>query len=542
MLSIEVNSSPLDLPKDFSVSMNLKSPFFNSVGDYSYPFKIPASPRNVALLNWTHRVESFRSAYADIPSRLLFNGEVIFAGVIRIKKADPGTYEGSLFTDRGDFNHAIKDKDLTDVDLGKLEFGSDQEVLDYLNSSLSRLYPLEPLACPEIFNEYYFDPPTEDPGQRYYNYMSRETGLMSLYTELGNRSLLVPSVYLKVVLDRVAAAYGYTIEDEFFGRDDSLCQLAFYTSYSINFRFWFIHTIYFNLLVPRMKISKLITDLEKLFNCTFLVDAQRRVIRIVSRTSALEDPAYVDYSRGITAFAVEPETPKTGVVFSMETDDGDKVFEERLQSQKQTMELIRGSVETCNDLPVMPLGQLGEIRYVISEDRWYQYNVVAYMMGWRPIDLSLLLMTRFIYKQNAENNKIETGLSSLVEKTFSTYCGNLSDDYLKIKPRLFFIRRVTLFGEKVTHTWAMNYTDTDSLFWGGPKGLFSRRWKRWTDWELFERKAVSFSRVMDYREIRDFDFTRKVLIDGTRCLVSELQVVLKSDSISVANLKGYSCP
>jgi len=72
--------------------------------------------------------------------------------------------------------------------------------------------------------------------------------------------------------------------------------------------------------------------------------------------------------------------------------------------------------------------------------------------------------------------------------------------------------------------------------------LFSRRWKRWTDWELFERKAVSFSRVMDYREIRDFDFTRKVLIDGTRYLVSELQVVLKSDTVSVANLKGYSCP
>ena len=542
MLSIEVNGIPLDLPNDFSATLNLKSPLFNSMGDYSFPFKLPATPRNVDLLNWTHRVESNRDPWNYIAGKLLFNGEALFEGTIRIKKAGRDSYEGSLFIEKGNFNWEIKDKLLTDVDFGSIVFENDQQVLDYLNSTLDRLYPLEPIACPEIFNEFYFDPPTEDPGQMFYNYMSRETGMLSLYTALNNRTLLVPSLYLKVVLDKMAQAHGYTIEDEFFNCSESLRQLAFYSSYSINFRFWFITTIYFNLLLPKVKISKLITDLEKMFNCSFLVNTKSHVIRIVSRKVVLNCPDYIEFSSNITAFAVEPETPKEGMVFTMETDEGDKVFEEKLESQKTTLEQIRGSVERFENLPLMPIGELGEIRYVIEEDRWYQYNVVNWMMGWRVIDLSHLLQTRFIYKKNIEANKVEIGLSSLVEKTFSVYCGNLSDDFRKTKPRLFFIRRIQLFGEKFTHTWAMNYSSDTSLFWGGANGLFAKYWKEWVDWEFYGRKKVAFSKQMNHIEIKDFDLTRKVMIGGTRYLVSELQVVLQLDSIKTANLKGYSCP
>lgn len=542
MLSIEVNGIPLDLPKDFSVTLNLKSPLFNSIGDYSFPFKLPATPRNVDLLNWTHRVESNRDPWQFTPGKLLYNGEALFEGTIRIKKAGRDSYEGSLFIEKGNFNWEIKDKLLTDIDFGSIAFENYQQSLDYLNSTLDRLYPLEPIACPEIFNELYFDPPTEDPGMFWYNYADRETGQLSLFTPQNNRTLIVPSLYLKYVLDKVAQAHGYTIEDEFFDRSESLRQLAFYSSYSVNYRFWFITTIYFNLLVPKVKISKLITDLEKMFNCSFLVNTKSRVIRIVSRQAILKNPEYIEFSSNITAFSVEPETLKEGMVFTMETDEGDKVFEEKLEEQKTTIEQIRGSVERFEDLPVMPIGELGEIRYVISEDRWYQYNVVSWLMGWRVIDLSSLLQTMFIYKKNIETNKTETGLSSLVNKYFSVCCGNLGEDYRKTKPRLFFISRIKLFGETFTHTWAMNYSSDTSLFWGGANGLFVRYWKEWVDWEFYSRKKVAFSKQMNHIEIKDFDFTRKVMIGGTRYLVSELQVVLQLGSIKTANLKGYCCP
>ena len=43
MLSILIAEQSLDLSDDFSVSLNLKSPIFNDVGDYSFPFKVPSS-------------------------------------------------------------------------------------------------------------------------------------------------------------------------------------------------------------------------------------------------------------------------------------------------------------------------------------------------------------------------------------------------------------------------------------------------------------------------------------------------------------------
>ena len=125
MLSIEINGIPLDLPEDFSATLNLKSPLFNTVGDYTFPFKLPATPKNMGLLDWKHRVESNKDKYEYISADLLFSGQLIFSGSIRIKKAADDTYQGSLFVERGNFNFEIKDKWLNDID-----FGNDTELRD----------------------------------------------------------------------------------------------------------------------------------------------------------------------------------------------------------------------------------------------------------------------------------------------------------------------------------------------------------------------------------------------------------------------------
>ena len=542
MLSIEINGIPLDLPEDFSATLNLKSPLFNTVGDFTFPFKLPATPKNMGLLEWKHRVESNRDKYDYISADLLFSGQLIFSGSIRIKKAADDTYQGSLFVERGNFNFEIKDKWLNDIDFGNMVFNTDQEAIDYLNSTLDHLYPLEPIACPEIYNADYFDPPTEDPEQKWYNLMSQNDGLLSLYTSENNRSLLVPNVYLQVVLNKMAEAYGYTLNDEFFNVDESLRQLAFYSSYSINFRFWFINNLYLNLLLPKVKIAKLITSLEGMFNCSFLVDTKHKVIGIVSKKSVLKNPDFIEFSNNITSISVESEKKKEGFVFSMETDAGDKVVEDALEQQKVTLDLIRGAVDTVDELQPMPLAELGDIYYIISDDVWYQLNVVNFLIDWRVFDMSGILRTKFIYKKNVEQNKIETGLSILVDKVYSTQCGNLSDDYRDIKTRLFFIRRVPLFGDPYTHTYAMNWADGHALTWSGRKGLFVNHWKDWIDWEMFDRKKISFKKMMNHAQIKDFDFTKKVMINGNRYLVSELQVIFKKNTIETAKLKAFSCP
>ena len=87
MLSLEVNGAALDLPKEFSLTLNLKSPMFNDIGDYSFPFKIPSTDRNKSILGWKHRIESARDQYEFYDGSLLFNTSVIFSGQVRIKEA-----------------------------------------------------------------------------------------------------------------------------------------------------------------------------------------------------------------------------------------------------------------------------------------------------------------------------------------------------------------------------------------------------------------------------------------------------------------------
>ena len=80
MLSIQIADQSLDLSDDFSVSLNLKSPIFNDVGDYSFPFKVPSTARNMSILGWKNRLASKRSIYETYEGSIRWNGMVLYTG------------------------------------------------------------------------------------------------------------------------------------------------------------------------------------------------------------------------------------------------------------------------------------------------------------------------------------------------------------------------------------------------------------------------------------------------------------------------------
>ena len=130
MLSILIADQPLELSDDFSVSLNLKSPLFNDVGDYSFPFKVPATVRNMAILGWKNRIAASRSIYETYDGNIRWNGIVLYCGQIRIKTASDKTFEGTLYIDKGNFNYEVKDLLLNRIDLGLKEFATDNEAID----------------------------------------------------------------------------------------------------------------------------------------------------------------------------------------------------------------------------------------------------------------------------------------------------------------------------------------------------------------------------------------------------------------------------
>ena len=216
MLSIRVADQPLDLSDDFSLSLNLKSPIFNDVGDYSFPFKVTSTLRNRSILGWKNRISSRRSIFETFEGSIRWNGMVLFTGQLRIKTASDKSIEGTLYLNKGNFNYEVKDLLLNRVDFGMKSFASDQQALFYFNWSLTHFYPQVDFALPQITNLDFYDPAATNPELMSYNYIFPD-GLLHRWTTDGqSRTILVPFLYLKFVLNKLAGTFGYRLQDEFF--------------------------------------------------------------------------------------------------------------------------------------------------------------------------------------------------------------------------------------------------------------------------------------------------------------------------------------
>jgi len=539
MLSLEVNEIALDLPKEFSLTLNLKSPMFNDIGDYSFPFKIPSTDRNRSILGWKHRIESARDQYEFYNGSLLFNGSVIFSGQIRIKEANLQFYEGALYVQNGSFNYKIKEAYLDEQALGEMHWRGEDQALAYYNDLHNYSYPDVDFQMPSCMNVDYFDPPTTDAELIWYNY-TRQNGYLTLHTTLGARTLLVPMFYLRFVIKKVISLIGYSVVDDFFSQGNDLSTLVIYNSFSVNELYWTIKDLYYQVHMPHVKIGKFFLDVQKFFNCTFLVNDHLKIVRIVGNQDRLKSLPYIEFSDNILALSNQISDQVMGIKLSMTPDNGDKVYEDLTAAEADFFDNLKASVPTYADLPGRPIANLFDLRYVISENKWYQFGTSG-ANTWLQVSPSEFLYINFMYGQPLENSKTEIGICMVCpQDEFCGRVGNLGTDYAKIMPKLAFAS----LRESLQHPLVMScspYSNDLRLIWYGTNGLFNKFHKDWLDWSFNSRKFVQITKQMSYMQLKDIDFGSKYRINGVNYLLSEIQVTLNMDSLKPAVIKAYSC-
>jgi len=539
MLSLEVNGTTLDLPKEFSLTLNLKSPMFNDIGDYSFPFKIPTTDRNKAVLGWKHRLESVNNIYESYDGKLLFNGSVIFSGQVKIKEANADFYEGALYVQNGSFNYKVKEAYLDEQALGEIHFANATEALAFYNSIRNYSYPDVDFQMPECMNVDYFDPPTTDAELMWYNHTNQQE-VMSLITTQGAKTLLVPMFYLRFVINKVIALMGYSVQDEFFSRGTELSTLVMYNSFSVNELYWTIKDLYYQVHMPHVKIGKFFSDIQKFFNCTFLVDDNLKLVRIVGNEDRLKAISYIDFSSNILALSNQISDQILGIKLSMTPDNGDKVYEDLVASESDFFNFLKASVETYADLPGRPITTLNDVRYVIGEEKWYQFGLSG-ANTWEQVNPSEFLYINFMYGQPLENSKTEIGVCMVCpQDEVCGRVGNLGTDYAKIIPKLAFASLRWQNGSRFRVS-CHPYSDNYRLIWYGTNGLFNKFHKNWLDWSFNSRKFVQITKQMDYLDLKALDFGSKYRINNVNYLLSEVQVVMNMDSIKPAVIKAFTC-
>jgi len=543
MLSILIADQPLDLSDDFSVSLNLKSPLFNDVGDYSFPFKVPATARNMTILGWKNRIAATANIYETFEGSIRWNATVLFSGQIRIKLAGWKNFEGTLYINKGNFNYEIKNLMLDQVDLGYKEFTHDDQAMEYFNWSLTRFYPEVDFSLPQINNFDFFDPPANNPELNAYNFIFPDGKLHKITSDGAQRTIVIPFLYLKYVLNRLAENFGYRLEDEFFTSCTELSRLVIYHSVNLNEILFGLQQLWYCRFVPKVKVSEFIAGLEKWFNCSFHADSRQRVIRIVSNREVLLHAELIEFSGNILSVSQEIPEEITGCRFLLGPDPGDKVYQEKLDAEKWISEKIKGAVSTFSQIPPFPFTWPGDIFYTIDTNTWWQLgvNAISFVIEWHQLPNGPALTDKFYYRTGDEKNKYETVFSSLSDAFGVVNCGNLSTDKDKITPRLFWVGMTGGYGTPLQLRGLANDSDF-SLSYTGANGLFNRYWKEWVNWVMNRRKSVKIEKQMDFIELKNIDFTKRYRVNGIHYLLSEVSVTLTRSSIKTAQLKCFTCP
>jgi len=537
MLSIEVNSIPLELPRDFSITLNLKSPMFNDIGDYSFPFRIPSTITNKSILGWKHRMENLRDQYEFFDGTLSYNGLVVFSGKIRIKEANLQYYEGALYVQKGSFNYLVKEVYLNELDLGSKTFNNEGEALMFYDSVRFKSYPEADFNMPECLNFDYFDPQSPDAELNCYN--RPVNNRLNLVTTMGSRTLLVPMFYLRYVINKVCSLMGYSVKDEFFSVGNDLPTLVIYNSFSVNELYWTINELYYQVHMPHVKVGKFFTDLQKFFNCTFLVDDILKSVRIVGNKDRLRSQDYIEFSKNVISVSNQIPDKVEGIRLSMTADNGDKVYQDLADAESDFIDHVKPSVETFADLPPRPITALFDLRYVVTEDKWYRFGASG-ANSWEEVSPSEFLYINYYYGKPLENSKTEIGICMVCpDGDFRGRVGNLGSDYANIVPKLAFASLRSGLGYYGVSCFP--YADNLRIIWYGSNGLFNTFHKGWLDWSYKERKSVLISKQIDHIELKSLDFGSKYMIGGIKYLLSDIQVTFTMDTIKPAAIKAYSC-
>ncbi|MFZ4569759.1 MAG: hypothetical protein ACOYM0_01360 [Bacteroidales bacterium] len=548
MLSLKIEGKNVDLPADFQVTLNLKSPIFEDVGSYTYPFKLPNSRRNAILFGFRHKVANTADIHHEFPASFYWNGNVFFSGTAKMKLMATNSFEGYMLEGNGNFNYQRKKIDLRNIDFGSINFETEYLRLAYINSCAKKAYPESIVAFPEILNKSYFDELPADIGLHYLNYYY--SSVISITTLEYNRTVIVPMLYLRYVLDKIFQHLKLLFIDSFFAADAAYNALTLFNLVDCNcgeagFFGYSTNQLLLNYHVPRMGLNDFFVGLENMFNLRFFVNNNTNTVRLLSVDSILKTNDYIEFSDKLISLTIEPEDRITGfhLMMNMQTDDETYTIQEPYQ--EWVIKSIKPPVETIAELEPWPAATVFDTRFVFAKDEYY---ILTSSKVWEPIQQMYYtwnLFSQWIYKN--KDRTIETSFSSLMSENVNPYnaiIGNKRDEWEDVTPKLFFVRYQDegAANSRVSGRCfvAPQVVPTHNLFYGGENGLMNKHYKAYCDFRM-STKLVKVTKHMQYSELKDFDFSKKYMINGIKYLVKSIQVTIKIDRVMPAILEMYVC-
>lgn len=319
MIELFINRLPVDLPADFSFSMEYENEYFSKASEYSLDIELPlmGSPNNQKIFGNIHRVTSPKTN-VNYEAVAYVNGRCVSHGYALILSVTDKTIKIQLVGNTSYFNSSSSDKYIDEMDLGYLEipkidalnwtnywstvnlrkgefykaFGS----VDDTDVVLFWAFDKDPKDCltsfphaPQ-FNHYY-------PNHPFPSFSSADSDSELVLIDLYRYSF---QPYLVRVIEKVIRAMGFTIRrndiNHSWLRNLYICNFKPTTNKMRNNTIgsdggtlrWFT-----NAALPHWTVSTFINEVEKLCACIFIFNTYNNTVDIIQLDEFYGDLAEV---------------------------------------------------------------------------------------------------------------------------------------------------------------------------------------------------------------------------------------------------------
>jgi len=535
MLTLEIKDNQLNTSEDFTVQIDDQSPatkFDEIVGSKAIGIELTINDTNRTLLNNPDRFEKM----GDINDRrfeqaaLRHFGQIIHKGTLIIDEAKK-SYSGWLRDIVGNLAERVSGKYINQSLLGGEK--------TFVNKS-TYSPDTDDYACPKIFNRHFW----RDRGKRSFRTFiakdlegnqyntEKEDGELSWqlfenynfllnYPEAGGvavggnnmPAVVSPMLFLWRAVELILSDNYIFVKQNFLKEDESLKKLIVYHNYSIGKQellvevktifstiydenviinlpssvitnvAWSVSTFFYQNLLPKITLGKLILSLQNYLNVVFSFNDE---CRIVDRQKLMTQPAY-DIDEYMVGEWELGERKDVTIKLAMKHDRQDYAFGDNWQDLSDIRSNIREPVQQKADLDLLT-AEMDEIRKVMADDCYYQYHwYVATtvgdlnqeeeedILGWERITIGF--QPYFFNDGDKDVEEIETEFSTLRQSDngYPLVMQKGNADAFKTQPEAFSPRLLFYEGDEV----ASYRTSQLSLDFDGENGMVKKRWNYW---------------------------------------------------------------
>ncbi len=273
------------LSADLSFDVVRENPLFNRRGDYTYDIDISLrDPHNRAIYQHIDRLTA-ASRPKNRHARLLCDGHIVAEGTEVILKKEADTLKIQILAGNSEMNYLTADENLR---IREMDFGSISGMTPGLAGlNVNKIYPEVNHTFPVLFGDWKDD--DGNTSEVWRNKIKQScTGPTMQYAD-GNNDLLHPCPFLLFYVEKFIKLLGYTISRNELLEEEKWRRLIILHGYD---------TLDYAKMLPDWTAAQFLDEIEKFFNCVFLVDYLGKQVQIITATDSV-------INNSITEIAIE---------------------------------------------------------------------------------------------------------------------------------------------------------------------------------------------------------------------------------------------